>query len=361
MRNHHKALPLLALAASLAAAVGVGAQDNPADTADTAQSAAWHNTQQAALATRAAQDWYAMDGGLLWRRVKGDGSGAHPRPSDTVTVNYAGTFVDGTTFDSSFDRGQPATFPLAGLIPAWKLAIPQMGVGDTIEIAAPATLAYGTSGRGPIPGDATLLFTIRAAGHSQPLTGPRGLVAIRASCRNAYVARFHGERACFAARRAFCSHFKGLCSIRLCSAVGRGNVWGGSLREWHSRARAGESPMEPALLSLLAASIALVGTHFLLSHPLRAPIVGAIGTGAFLGLYSLVALATLGWMAAAFPRRACGGPGRRQRRNRLDHRQPADRPGAGAVPGFAARQSGAAELEQGAARPSPRRRAACSR
>ena len=58
--------------------------------------------------------------------------------------------------------------------------------------------------------------------------------------------------------------------------------------------------MDPALLSLTAASIAFVGTHFALSHPLRAPILGRIGEGPFLGLYSLVAFATLGWMVLAF-------------------------------------------------------------
>jgi FKBP-type peptidyl-prolyl cis-trans isomerase len=143
--------------APLAFATAASGQDAPADVA---QSAAWHNTQQAALAERAAAGWYALPGGLLWRLVEGDGSGPRPTAQDTVTVHYAGTFVDGTPFDSSYDRGEPATFPLAGLVPAWRLAIPQMGVGDTIEIAAPATLAYGPVGRGPIPGGATLLFTV---------------------------------------------------------------------------------------------------------------------------------------------------------------------------------------------------------
>ena len=147
---------LLALAAM---SLGAAAQAQDA-VSDPAQSLAWQNAQQAALAERAAAGWYALPGGLLWRLVKGDGSGAHPMARDTVTVHYAGTFTDGTTFDSSFDRGEPATFPLAGLVPAWRLAIPQMGVGDTIEIAAPATLAYGPVGRGPIPGGATLLFTV---------------------------------------------------------------------------------------------------------------------------------------------------------------------------------------------------------
>jgi len=125
---------------------------------------AWYNQQTLALAKRAAEGWYALPGGLLWRRVKGDGTGPAPTLDDTVTVHYAGTLVDGTKFDSSYDRGEPATFPLRGLVPAWQLAIPYMGIGDTIEIAAPASLAYGPRGRGPIPGGATLLFTVELLG-----------------------------------------------------------------------------------------------------------------------------------------------------------------------------------------------------
>jgi FKBP-type peptidyl-prolyl cis-trans isomerase len=129
------------------------------------QDSAWHNQQALALASRQASDgWMWMEGGLLWRRVTGDGSGAHPSIDDTVRLQYAGTLTDGTEFDSSYRRGEPATFPLRGLIPAWQLAVPHMGVGDTFEIAAPAMLAYGPYGRGPIPGGATLLFKIELLG-----------------------------------------------------------------------------------------------------------------------------------------------------------------------------------------------------
>ncbi|WP_328598339.1 FKBP-type peptidyl-prolyl cis-trans isomerase [Pontixanthobacter gangjinensis] len=132
---------------------------------DYSQDAAWHNAQQAALAERSYTDgWRYIDGGLLWRRVKGNGAGPKPSVADTVTVHYAGTFVDGTKFDSSFDRGTPATFPLGRLIPAWQMAIPQMAIGDTIEIAAPASVAYGPVGSARIPGGATLLFTIELLG-----------------------------------------------------------------------------------------------------------------------------------------------------------------------------------------------------
>jgi FKBP-type peptidyl-prolyl cis-trans isomerase len=153
----------IALGLALIAAAAAVAQ--PVTTPpDRSQDLAWMNAQQAALATRAAQPgWQPLEGGLLWRRTAGDGSGAHPQPTDVVTVHYTGKFVDGSTFDTS-EGGEPVTFPLGRLIPAWTLAIPQIGVGDTIEIAAPATLAYGTKGKGPIPGGATLLFTVRLIG-----------------------------------------------------------------------------------------------------------------------------------------------------------------------------------------------------
>lgn len=154
---------VLALGAAFAA-VGfheVTAQGDAAGP-DRSQDIAWMNAQQAYLAAlKPADGWRYMPGGLHWRRIAGDGTGARPSVSDTVTVHYAGTFTDGTTFDSSFDRGEPATFPLGRLIKAWQMAIPEMGVGDTIEIAAPADLAYGPIGKGPIPGGATLLFKVQ--------------------------------------------------------------------------------------------------------------------------------------------------------------------------------------------------------
>ena len=148
-----------------AAALTVGAVTFAQEPERPQMSMAWHSAQQLALAERAASgQWQVLDGGLMWRRIDGDGTGAKPDVSDTVTVHYAGTFIDGKTFDSSFDRGEPATFPLGRLIPAWQMAIPQMGVGDTIELASPAMLAYGPVGRGEIPGGATLLFKVELIG-----------------------------------------------------------------------------------------------------------------------------------------------------------------------------------------------------
>ena len=132
---------------------------------DRAPDPAWLKQQASALTQLKSSDgWQTMPGGLRWRRIKGDGSGKHPKVSDVVTLHYAGTLTDGTEFDSSYARNEPATFPLADLIPAWQLAVPAMGIGDTIEIASPSDLAYGPDGKGDIPGGATLFFKIELLG-----------------------------------------------------------------------------------------------------------------------------------------------------------------------------------------------------
>ncbi|AJP74607.1 FKBP-type peptidyl-prolyl cis-trans isomerase [Sphingomonas hengshuiensis] len=144
------------------AALALFAQEAPA--VDPSQDTAWMNRQMLALASlKGGEGWHSAEGGLRWRRVKGDGAGTHPSATDQVTIHYAGSFIDGTEFDSSYGRG-PATFPLDRLIRAWQIAVPLMGVGDTIEIAVPSDLGYGPRGKGPIPGGATLLFKIELLG-----------------------------------------------------------------------------------------------------------------------------------------------------------------------------------------------------
>lgn len=156
------AKPLAALAAALLLALHPArAQDSGPAPDPRAQNPAWHAQQQAyLLGLTAADGWHFIDGGVRWRWVKYLASERKPKVSDVVTVHYEGKLIDGTVFDSSYARGQPATFPLARLVKGWQLAIPQMGVGETIEIAIPADLAYGPVGRGPIPGNATLVFKV---------------------------------------------------------------------------------------------------------------------------------------------------------------------------------------------------------
>lgn len=126
-----------------------------------AQNPAWHARQQLYLLALTAEDgWHLEKGGVRWRWVKYLASDRKPKVSDRITVHYEGRLIDGTVFDSSYARGEPATFPLGRLVKGWQNAIPQMGVGETIEIAIPADMAYGPVGRGPIPGNATLVFKV---------------------------------------------------------------------------------------------------------------------------------------------------------------------------------------------------------
>lgn len=151
----------LLAAAAIAFSIPAAAGAQPTDTAPT-QGTAYLNRQMAALAERSGVDgWQVTASGLRWRRIAGDGSGTHPGPTDRVTVHYVGSFPDGREFDSSVERGEPTTFPLNRVIEGWQEGVALMGVGDKVELAIPWQLAYGPDGKGPIPGGATLLFTVK--------------------------------------------------------------------------------------------------------------------------------------------------------------------------------------------------------
>ena len=94
-------------------------------------------------------------------KVIKEGDGQTPKETDNVTVNYRGTFIDGTEFDSSYKRGNPATFPVNGVIPGWQEALKLMKVGSKWQLFVPAGLAYGEKGAGSAIGpNATLIFEV---------------------------------------------------------------------------------------------------------------------------------------------------------------------------------------------------------
>lgn len=108
-----------------------------------------------------------MGDGMVYRELT-PGTGESPKSTDMVTVNYRGTLTDGTEFDSSYKRNQPAQFPLDRVIPCWTEGVQRMKVGGKSKLVCPANLAYGEQGAPPtIPGGATLIFEVEllAVGH----------------------------------------------------------------------------------------------------------------------------------------------------------------------------------------------------
>ena len=102
----------------------------------------------------------ASSSGLIYIETE-KGNGASPGATDRVRVHYRGTLRDGTQFDSSYDRGQPADFALNGVIACWGEALQKMAVGGKAKLICPASIAYGDAGRPPtIPPGATLIFEV---------------------------------------------------------------------------------------------------------------------------------------------------------------------------------------------------------
>lgn len=97
--------------------------------------------------------------GIQYKVIK-EGNGAKPAETDVVKVHYKGTLIDGTEFDSSIKRGEPAEFPLNRVISGWTKSLKEMPVGSKWEIYIPADQAYGQRGSGPIGPNETLIFEV---------------------------------------------------------------------------------------------------------------------------------------------------------------------------------------------------------
>src|SRR5438034_8050577 len=109
--------------------------------------------------------------GLQYKMIK-EGTGAQPKATDTVTVNYRGTLINGTEFDSSYKRGEPATFPVNGVIKGWTEALQLMKAGSKYQLFIPPNLAYGERAVGPdISPNSTLIFDVELMDVKPPASG----------------------------------------------------------------------------------------------------------------------------------------------------------------------------------------------
>src|SRR5206468_4290666 len=107
----------------------------------------------------------------LQYKVEKEGTGPQPKATDMVTVNYRGTLIDGTEFDSSYKRGQPATFPVNGVIKGWTEALQLMKQGAKYQLFIPSSLAYGERAMGPDIGpNSTLIFEVELQDVKPPPT-----------------------------------------------------------------------------------------------------------------------------------------------------------------------------------------------
>lgn len=119
---------------------------------------------KAAKETGAAQ----LPSGVVIKTIR-PGTGDSPVDTDTVKVNYEGRLADGTVFDSSYKRNQPAQFPLKGVVKCWTEGLQKMKIGGKAQLTCPAEVAYGDQGRPPsIPGGATLIFDIELLEITKP-------------------------------------------------------------------------------------------------------------------------------------------------------------------------------------------------
>jgi FKBP-type peptidyl-prolyl cis-trans isomerase FkpA/FKBP-type peptidyl-prolyl cis-trans isomerase FklB len=103
------------------------------------------------------------ESGLLYKVIT-EGKGDKPSAAETEKLDYEGSLIDGTVFDSSYERGESITFPLSGVIPGWTEGLQLMPVGSKYELYIPSDLAYGPGGTGPIPANAALKFVVELPG-----------------------------------------------------------------------------------------------------------------------------------------------------------------------------------------------------
>jgi FKBP-type peptidyl-prolyl cis-trans isomerase FkpA len=139
-----------------------GPKIQPLISARVARVAEKAKVESVAFCAKAATEPGAVksDSGLIYREQRA-GTGESPKATDTVKVNYRGTLINGTEFDSSYKRNEPAQLALNGVIPCWTEGVQKMKPGGKATLVCPSSIAYGDQGHPPvIPGGAALIFEI---------------------------------------------------------------------------------------------------------------------------------------------------------------------------------------------------------
>ena len=131
-----------------------------------------HSAAHAFLARNGKKKGIVTTASGLQYEVLKAGQGDMPKPDDTVTVNYRGTLLDGTEFDSSYKRGKPATFPVDRVIPGWQEALKLMTPGAKWRLFVPPKLAYDLNSPPPIPPGSLLIFDVELLGVKAPQPTP---------------------------------------------------------------------------------------------------------------------------------------------------------------------------------------------
>jgi len=156
-----KSVPILTLTLALGLFAGCSSKTDQPDAALNAPSNVKATDGEAFLAANAKKDGVITTASGLEYKVMKSGTGESPKATDQVKVHYTGTLIDGTVFDSSVQRGQPAVFPVGAVIPGWVEALQLMKVGDKWQLFIPAKLAYGEQSPSPtIPANSVLIFEV---------------------------------------------------------------------------------------------------------------------------------------------------------------------------------------------------------